>query len=90
MDATHEEWRAYRACNGIDPDVFFPHTTADEKHAKAICSGCTVREECLTYALTRREDHGVWGGLTDRERRSLIRRQRRQRFRMSLEVNATT
>lgn len=85
-DDDQDQWRLYRACNGIDPDVFFPHTAADEKHAKSICQGCEVRSECLEFAIAQREDHGIWGGASERERRSIIRRRRRQRAR---EAHAT-
>lgn len=68
-------------CQGIDPDVFFPDSPSDRGlAAKAICRSCPVRADCLELALTTRLDHGVWGGLTEAERRSLRRsRQRRAR-----------
>lgn len=67
-----EEWKAEGACHDHDPDVFFPERGEDVDAAKRICAGCTVRRECLTYALTTpREKFGIWGGLSGRERRTL-------------------
>lgn len=66
------------ACNGDDPDLFFPPPGRLDlmATAKAICARCPVREECLDYALVTRQVHGVWGGMSERER-SRIRRRRR-------------
>ncbi|MCX4633469.1 MULTISPECIES: WhiB family transcriptional regulator [unclassified Streptomyces] len=47
---------------------------AAQNRAKAVCGGCPVRTECLAHALDQRIEHGVWGGMTDRERRALLRR----------------
>ena len=67
-----EEWKAEGACRDHDPDVFFPDRGEDADTAKRICAGCTVRRECLTYALTTpRERNGIWGGTSGRERRKL-------------------
>lgn len=74
MNAT---WRKRAACQGIDPDVFYPVSEDDAEEAKAICAQCAVRQFCLEYALSNRERDGVWGGLTDRERRRLVRQRRR-------------
>lgn len=72
-------WRDRAACLGADPDLFFPerggHPNAP---AKAVCGDCPVSDECLAYAVECRITVGVWGGTTDRERRT-IRRRRRQR-----------
>jgi WhiB family redox-sensing transcriptional regulator len=70
-------WRQYARCLGSDPDVFHPHTDDPADEAKAICAICPVREPCLEYAITAREKQGVWGGLTEKERRRLIRQRRR-------------
>jgi WhiB family redox-sensing transcriptional regulator len=71
-------WRQQAACRGVDPDIFYPVSDDDEAlEAKAICSQCPVRELCLEHALTYREKHGVWGGLTERERRRLLRQRRK-------------
>ena len=71
-------WRQQARCRGADPTTFYPVSDEDEAfEAKAICSSCPVREPCLEYALTVREKHGVWGGLTERERRRLVRQRRK-------------
>jgi WhiB family transcriptional regulator, redox-sensing transcriptional regulator len=70
-------WRAAANCFGADPELFFPQRGASVREAKAVCRGCTVREECLEFALMRGEKFGVWGGLSERKRRRL-RRQRRE------------
>lgn len=74
-------WDTEASCQGIDPEVFFPDRPSDSGlAAKAICRGCPVRTQCLEFALATRLDHGVWGGMTEIERRSLRRsRQRRAR-----------
>ena len=72
------DWRQDGACRGADVNVFFPETEDDEAvaPAKAICASCPVRVECLEFALATRQDDGVWGGLTETERRRLRRRRR--------------
>ena len=73
------KWRAAGLCKGSDPLVFYPPAEDDSlaEEAKTICSMCAVRQPCLEFALTTREKHGVWGGLTERERRRLLRQRRR-------------
>ncbi len=75
---TDVRWREDAACRGLDTDIFFPDTQEDAEEAKAICAICPVREECLEYALATRQDDGVWGGMTETERRRLRRRLREQ------------
>ena len=70
-----ESWQMFANCLGVDPDLFFPERGASTKEAKAVCQGCVVREDCLEYALANGEKVGIWGGLSERERRR-IRRQR--------------
>ncbi|CAB4549951.1 unannotated protein [freshwater metagenome] len=79
MNETDEDksWQMLSNCLGVDPDLFFPERGASTKDAKAVCQGCIVREDCLEYALTNREKFGIWGGLSERERRR-IRRERAQ------------
>jgi WhiB family redox-sensing transcriptional regulator len=74
MNAT---WRQHAGCRGIDPDVFHPVSEEDAEEPKAICAVCPVRQPCLEHALVHREREGVWGGLTERERRRLIRQRRK-------------
>lgn len=68
-------WQLSANCLGVDPDLFFPERGASTKEAKAVCQGCEVRADCLEYALANGEKFGIWGGLSERERRR-IRRQR--------------
>jgi WhiB family transcriptional regulator, redox-sensing transcriptional regulator len=71
-------WRQQARCRGADPAIFYPVSDEDEAlEAKAVCASCPVREPCLEYAIAVREKHGVWGGLTERERRGLIRHRRK-------------
>jgi len=75
-----EVWQARAACRGPHASVFFPppqferkdEKLAREEQAKAICATCPVREPCLAYALRIREPHGIWGGMSEAERRPLI------------------
>jgi len=78
-------WQENANCLGVDPDLFFPERGASTREAKAVCRSCEVRGECLEYALAHGEKFGIWGGLSERERRR-VRRQRaleRQRRAMS-------
>jgi WhiB family redox-sensing transcriptional regulator len=68
------DWEDSAACRGGDADVFFASGGTQEYRAKAVCRACPVRFECLAYALKHRVEHGVWGGLTDRERRKVLNR----------------
>lgn len=70
-------WQALARCRGVPAEIFYPLTDEEAEEPKAICGVCPVREACLEYAITAREKEGVWGGLTERERRRLIRRRRR-------------
>ena len=76
---TGQNWRLIGLCKGSSTVVFYPPSDDDSlaEEAKTICSMCTVRKPCLEFALTTREKHGVWGGLTDRERRRVLRQRRR-------------
>jgi WhiB family redox-sensing transcriptional regulator len=68
------DWRESGACRTVPTAVFFPDTDSEAGPAKAICAVCPVREECLSFALANREEQGVWGGLTETERRRTRRR----------------
>lgn len=70
-----EEWESQALCAQTDPEAFYPDKGGSTKQAKDICLGCPVRLECLQYALDRDERFGIWGGLSERERRRLKRRQ---------------
>ncbi len=68
-----DDWAARGACRTVDPDSLFVQGAAQNR-AKAICLGCPVRTECLADSLDNRVEFGVWGGMTERERRALLRR----------------
>ena len=68
-------WQERANCFGVDPDLFFPERGASTREAKGVCRGCEVRAECLEYALAHGEKFGIWGGLSERERRR-VRRER--------------
>ena len=68
-----DDWASRGACRTSDPDTLFVQGAAQNR-AKAVCMGCPVRTECLSDALDNRVEFGVWGGMTERERRSLLRR----------------
>lgn len=76
-----DDWRELGECRGADLSLFYPEDDDDlgaELAAKAICAACAVREHCLEQALDSRERVGVWGGLSPRERRRILRRRRRE------------
>ena len=78
-------WRELAACRGLDLGVFFPERGESAEPARQVCAACPVRQPCLDYAMTNRISHGIWGGLTERERRALrsrwVRASRRERDR---------
>ena len=67
-------WQERALCAQTDPEAFFPEKGGSTREAKRICTGCEVRGECLEYALGHDERFGIWGGLSERERRRLKRR----------------
>ncbi|MGI8815333.1 MAG: WhiB family transcriptional regulator [Pseudonocardia sp.] len=71
-----QDWRHDAACIEVDTELFFPEPGEPTAPAKRICAGCPVRAECLSFALARREPHGVFGGLSVGERRHLLRQSR--------------
>ncbi|WP_327350465.1 WhiB family transcriptional regulator [Streptomyces sp. NBC_01304] len=73
MDYGREAWEERAACRTADPDELFVAGAA-QSDAKRICGACEVKTECLAYALDERIEFGVWGGMTERERRALLRR----------------
>jgi WhiB family redox-sensing transcriptional regulator len=66
-------WQERALCAETDPEAFFPEKGGSTREAKKICTGCDVRAECLEYALANDERFGIWGGLSERERRRLRR-----------------
>jgi WhiB family redox-sensing transcriptional regulator len=83
-------WDEEASCRSVDPEVFFPDRPSDHASmAKAICRGCPVRAQCLEFALEARLDYGVWGGMTEIERRSLRRSRQRKARREALAAVAS-
>ena len=80
IEVRQPAWQVHAECRGPIGDVFYPPSwperrderDAREARAKAICAECQVRSECLDHALALREQHGIWGGLTETERRELM------------------
>ena len=69
----NEEWAAAATCQKSRPDELFVRG-AEQNKAKQLCSGCPVRTECLAEALDHQIEWGVWGGMTERERRAVLRK----------------
>lgn len=65
------DWDHRAACRGADTAMWFPDPKEPAEAAKAVCAGCPVRDECLDYALASRQRFGVWGGMSEQERRRL-------------------
>jgi WhiB family redox-sensing transcriptional regulator len=70
---------------GVDPELFFPERGSSTREAKEVCRGCVVRSECLEFAIANSEKFGIWGGMSERERR----RVRRARLLQQREVAAS-
>ena len=82
------DWRHEAACLTEDPELFFPigntgPALAQIDDAKRVCRRCNVREECLQWAIDAGQDHGVWGGMSEDERRAMKRRAARSRLRLN-------
>jgi len=72
-EAVDDLWQERALCAQTDPEAFFPEKGGSTREAKRICLGCEVKDECLDYALAHDERFGIWGGLSERERRRLKR-----------------
>ncbi len=88
-----ERWRAAAACREMDTELFFPRgeTGAPLEQtlaAKEVCAGCAVRIACLEFAMKTRQEYGIFGGLTEQERRSLARRRARARRELAARASA--
>ena len=68
-----ESWQDRALCAQTDPEAFFPEKGGSTREAKKVCTGCEVKAECLEYALANDERFGIWGGLSERERRRIKR-----------------
>ena len=74
LEEDGESWQERALCAQTDPEAFFPEKGGSTREAKKICTGCEVKAQCLEYALANDERFGIWGGLSERERRRLRRR----------------
>jgi WhiB family redox-sensing transcriptional regulator len=73
LEGDAQSWQERALCAETDPEAFFPEKGGSTREAKKICTGCEVKAECLEYALANDERFGIWGGLSERERRRLKR-----------------
>jgi WhiB family redox-sensing transcriptional regulator len=73
-EADESSWQERALCAQTDPEAFFPEKGGSTREAKRVCLSCDVRGECLEYALMHDERFGIWGGLSERERRKLKKR----------------
>ncbi|THG30729.1 WhiB family transcriptional regulator [Naasia lichenicola] len=73
-DSDQLAWQADSLCAQTDPEAFFPEKGGSTREAKKICTSCEVKQQCLEYALQNDERFGIWGGLSERERRKLRKR----------------
>jgi WhiB family redox-sensing transcriptional regulator len=67
-------WYDDALCAQVDQDMFYPEKGGSTVEAKRVCGMCRVRQQCLDYALANHERHGIWGGVSERDRRKLERR----------------
>ncbi len=79
LAAADDNWRNTALCRDTDPELFFPIGTTGQAlvaqdYAKRVCQECNVQQSCLDYALDTNQDSGIWGGLTEDERRVIRRR----------------
>ena len=73
-DVEELTWQEQALCAQTDPEAFFPEKGGSTREAKRVCLSCDVRTDCLEYALEQDERFGIWGGLSERERRRLKKR----------------
>ncbi len=73
-DVEELAWQEQALCAQTDPEAFFPEKGGSTREAKKVCLSCDVRVDCLEYALGSDERFGIWGGLSERERRRLKKR----------------
>ena len=75
------DWQTNARCTEVDPEIFFPERGGSSKNARAVCEKCAVKVDCLEYALNNKEQFGIWGGTSERERRKIRRERARRRLR---------
>lgn len=73
MSACHPNWRDHAACKGMAARLFFPGRGESSVEAKEVCAACPVQAACLDDALAQPEGFGIWGGLSERQRRRIRR-----------------
>lgn len=73
------EWMERGRCRGIDPNLFYSTESEDIERAIGVCATCEVVDKCLDYALDTRQDHGVWGGTSEKDRRAIIKERRSEK-----------
>ena len=66
-------WLNRANCTGVDPELFFPERGSSTREAKEVCRGCVVQQDCLEFAIANGEKFGIWGGMSERERRRVRR-----------------
>jgi len=67
----NRSWQIRANCLGLDPELFYPERGLPTREAKEVCRGCVVQQDCLDFAIANGERFGVWGGMSERERRSV-------------------
>ena len=72
-ESTELSWQERSLCAQTDPEAFFPEKGGSTRDAKRVCEACVVKDQCLEYAMENDERFGIWGGLSERERRRLRR-----------------
>ena len=70
-------WQDFALCAETDPDIFFPEKGGSTTPATSVCAQCMVQAECLEYAISHDIRHGIWGGMSDNDRRRISRERRR-------------
>lgn len=76
VDNNSRDWMIKSKCRGVAPSAFFPSDGAGVELAKTICRDCVVKTECLDYAILNKQEHGVWGGESERERKRIAKQRR--------------
>jgi WhiB family redox-sensing transcriptional regulator len=75
-----DDWKLSAACRGMDTRIFFPGLGSTGAEAKAVCAACPVAEPCREGAIERREEFGIWGGITESTRKNILKARRRERL----------
>lgn len=75
--SSSEEWKLHGVCRTVDPELWFPESSAGGFRAKRMCRSCPVQMECLEYAMANNEVFGIWGGMTTSERKKMRRMRRK-------------